>query len=197
MYQRVVKRILDFIISIMAMPFILMILLIVTPLIYINDPGPIYYVSKRIGKNGIIFDMYKLRTMKVNSPDLRNSDGSTFNSDSDSRQTEIGRILRKLSIDELPQFFNILKGDMTLIGPRPVLDSQLASFSDEENEKLKVLPGITGYSQAYCRNQMSSHDERMQDAWYANNVCFFLDVKIFFKSIETVLHPERVYKNQS
>ena len=74
MYQRVVKRILDFIISIMAMPFILMILLIVTPLIYINDPGPIYYVSKRIGKNGIIFDMYKLRTMKVNSPDLRNSD---------------------------------------------------------------------------------------------------------------------------
>lgn len=104
MYQRVVKRILDFIISIMAMPFILMILLIVTPLIYINDPGPIYYVSKRIGKNGIIFDMYKLRTMKVNSPDLRNSDGSTFNSDSDSRQTEIGRILRKLSIDELPQF---------------------------------------------------------------------------------------------
>lgn len=151
MYQRVVKRILDFIISIMAMPFILMILLIVTPLIYINDPGPIYYVSKRIGKNGIIFDMYKLRTMKVNSPDLRNSDGSTFNSDSDSRQTEIGRILRKLSIDELPQFFNILKGDMTLIGPRPVLDSQLASFSDEEKEKLKVLPGITGYSQAYCR----------------------------------------------
>ena len=168
------------------MPFILMILLIVTPLIYINDPGPIYYVSKRIGKNGIIFDMYKLRTMKVNSPDLRNSDGSTFNSDSDSRQTEIGRILRKLSIDELPQFFNILKGDMTLIGPRPVLDSQLASFSDEEKEKLKVLPGITGYSQAYCRNQMSSHDERMQDAWYANNVCFFLDVNIFWNLKRTM-----------
>lgn len=85
---------------------------------------------------------------------------------------------------------------MAWIGPRPVLDSQLLTFTEEERGKLEVLPGITGYTQAYNRNELQSHDERMMDAWYAKNVSFFLDVKIFFKTIETVLHPDRVYKNK-
>ena len=196
MYKNFIKRIFDLLIGLCAFPFLLLIILIVAPLIYFDDPGPVFYPSRRAGKNGRIFSMLKFRSMKVNAPDLRNADGSTFNSEDDPRQTKIGKILRKTSIDELPQFLNILIGDMSLIGPRPVLESQLASFTEEEKGKLKVLPGITGYTQAYNRNQLPTHEERMMDAWYGEHISFWLDVKIFFKTIETVLHPSRVYRNK-
>jgi lipopolysaccharide/colanic/teichoic acid biosynthesis glycosyltransferase len=134
--------------------------------------------------------------MKTNAEMIINEDGSTYNSEKDNRQTKIGKILRKTSIDELPQIVNILKGDMAWIGPRPALDFQITSYSEEEKEKYSVLPGVTGYTQAYFRNELSSHDERMKDVWYANNVSFLLDLKIVFKTIETVLHPSRVYRNR-
>ena len=180
MYRVFVKRLLGFIFGIIALPFVLMAALIIKPLIYAEDKGPLFYVSKRAGKNAKTFNMYKFRSMKENSPNLLNADGSTYNSEHDDRQTRIGKILRKASIDELPQVFNILKGDMAWIGPRPVLDSQALTFTEEEKDKFKVLPGITGYTQAYNRNQLTSHEERMMDAWYANHVSFLLDVKIFF-----------------
>lgn len=195
MYRVFVKRLLGFIFGIIALPFVLMAALIIKPLIYAEDRRPLFYVSKRAGKNAKTFNMYKFRSMKENSPNLLNADGSTYNSEHDDRQTRIGKILRKASIDELPQVFNILKGDMAWIGPRPVLDSQALTFTEEEKDKFKVLPGITGYTQAYNRNKLTSHEERMMDAWYANHVSFLLDVKIFFKTIGTVLHPSRVYKN--
>lgn len=196
MYKKVIKRFLGFLFALIALPFVLLIALVLKPLVYAEDKGPLFYVSKRAGKNAKTFNMYKFRSMKVNSPNIVNSDGSTYNSEHDNRQTKIGKILRKTSIDELPQVLNILKGDMAWIGPRPVLDSQAETFSEEEKEKFKVLPGITGYTQAYNRNQLSSHDERMMDAWYANHVNFMLDFKIFLKTIETVLHPHRVYRNK-
>ena len=196
MYKNVIKTIIGFLFSLIALPFLIIVIVVLAPIIYIDDPGPVFYVSKRAGKYGQIFNMLKFRSMKVNSPNLLNSDGSTYNSASDSRQTRVGKVIRKLSIDELPQILNVLKGDMAWIGPRPVLDSQLLTFTEEERGKLEVLPGITGYTQAYNRNELQSHDERMMDAWYAKNVSFFLDVKIFFKTIETVLHPDRVYKNK-
>lgn len=196
MYKNVIKRIIGFLFSLIALPFLIIVIVVLAPIIYIDDPGPVFYVSKRAGKYGKIFNMLKFRSMKVNSPNLLNSDGSTYNSASDSRQTRVGKVIRKLSIDELPQILNVLKGDMAWIGPRPVLDSQLLTFTEEERGKFEVLPGITGYTQAYNRNELQSHDERMMDAWYAKNVSFFLDVKIFFKTIETVLHPDRVYKNK-
>lgn len=196
MYKNVIKRIIGFVLSLIALPFLIIIIIVMAPIIYIDDPGSIFYVSKRAGKHGKIFNMLKFRSMKVNSPNLLNPDGSTYNSASDSRQTRVGRIIRKLSIDEFPQILNVLKGDMAWIGPRPVLDSQLLTFTDEEKGKLEVLPGITGYTQAYNRNELQSHDERMMDTWYAQNVSFLLDVKIFFKTIDTVLHPDRVYKNK-
>ena len=196
MYKNVIKRIIGFLFSLIALPFLIIVIVVLAPIIYIDDPGPVFYVSKRAGKYGKIFNMLKFRSMKVNSPNLLNSDGSTYNSASDSRQTRVGKVIRKLSIDELPQILNVLKGDMAWIGPRPVLDLQLLTFTEEERGKLEVLPGITGYTQAYNRNELQSHDERMMDAWYAKNVSFFLDVKIFFKTIETVLHPDRVYKNK-
>ena len=195
MYKHFIKRLLDLLICIIALPFLLVVIIILSPIIFIDDPGPVFFKSQRVGKDARIFGMFKFRSMKVNAPDIRNADGSTFNSADDPRQTRVGKIIRKLSIDELPQFFNVLIGDMSLIGPRPVLESQLASFTEEEKGKLRVLPGITGYTQAYSRNDLTSHEERMKDAWYAENVSFILDVKIFFKTIDTVLHPDRVYKN--
>ena len=196
MYKKVIKRIIGILGGVIALPFVLLAAVIIKPLLYFEDKGPLFYVSKRVGKDAKVFNMYKFRSMKVDSPNLLNPDGSTYNSEHDERQTKIGKILRKTSIDELPQVFNILKGDMAWIGPRPVLDSQALTFTDEEKDKFKVLPGITGYTQAYNRNQLSSHDERMMDAWYANHVSFFLDVKIFFKTIDTILHPKRVYRNK-
>jgi len=196
MYKNVIKRLLDFIFGLIALPFVLLAALIIKPLIYAEDKGPLFYVSKRAGKNAKTFNMYKFRSMKTNSPNLLNPDGSTYNSEHDDRQTKIGKVLRKTSIDELPQVFNILKGEMAWIGPRPVLDTQALTFTEEEKDKFKVLPGITGYTQAYNRNQLSSHDERMMDAWYANHVSFLLDVKVFLKTIDTVLHPNRVYRNK-
>lgn len=196
MYARYIKRLMSFAIGVAAFPFFLVILVVVSPLIYFDDPGPVFYRSTRVGKNGKLFSMYKFRSMKVGAPNLLNPDGSTFNSADDTRQTRVGKILRKTSIDETPQLINIIKGEMDVIGPRPVLDFQLDSFTEEEKGKLAVLPGLTGYSQAYCRNELTSHEERMQDAWYAKNVSFLLDLKIFFKTIDTVLHPNRVYRNE-
>ena len=195
MYKNFFKRVFDLLLALVALPFFLLIFIVVAPAIYIDDPGPVFYTSRRAGKNGKIFNMYKFRSMKVNAPDLRNADGSTFNSENDPRQTKIGKLLRKTSLDEIPQFLNILKGDMSLIGPRPVLESQLADFTEEERGKLKVLPGITGYTQAYNRNQLSNHEERMMDSWYGEHISLLLDIKIIFKTIDTVLHPSRVYRN--
>lgn len=196
MYRYFFKRLFAILFAIIALPFVVLIAMIIKPIIYLEDKGPLFYVSKRAGKNAKTFNMYKFRSMKVDSPNLLNSDGSTYNSENDNRQTRVGKILRKTSIDELPQIFNILKGDMTWVGPRPVLDSQALTFTDEEKDKFKVLPGLTGYTQAFKRNELSSHDERMMDVWYANNVSLGLDLKIIFKTIDTVFHPERVYKNK-
>jgi lipopolysaccharide/colanic/teichoic acid biosynthesis glycosyltransferase len=134
--------------------------------------------------------------MVVNAPDLRNEDGSTFNSRNDPRVTTIGRFLRETSLDELPQFFNVLKGDMSIIGPRPGLASNRSSYQEDEIDKLKVRPGITGYTQAYYRNSLSNREKRLKGAWYANNVNFWLDVKIFFRTISTVLKREGLYTNE-
>lgn len=116
MYSKRIKRVFDFIIGLLAMPFVLFVTVIMTPIIYLNDKGPIFYNASRIGKNGKPFKMYKFRSMMVNAPDIRNEDGSTYNGDDDPRVTKIGRFMRKTSIDELPQFFNVLLGDSGIIG---------------------------------------------------------------------------------
>ena len=138
----------------------------------------------------------KLRSMKVDAPDIRNDDGSTFNSEHDSRVTKIGHILRKTSIDEIPQIFNVLKGDMSIIGPRAGDVESKDTYKDDEKDKLLIRPGITGYAQAYYRNNLGVREKRLCDAWYAHNVSFLLDIKIFIKTIQTVLKQENVYTNK-
>ena len=195
MYTKCIKQILDILISIIGLPFFIILLIIFGLLIKIEDGGPIFYKDDRVGKNGRIFKMYKFRSMRVNAPKLLNPDGSTYNSKDDPRVTRIGRFMRETSIDETPQILNVLKGDMSIIGPRASLAGALGTYQEDEIDKLKVRPGITGYTQAYYRNSLSNREKRLKDAWYANNVSFWLDVKIFFKTVLTVVKREGIYTN--
>ena len=141
--------------------------------------------------------MYKFRSMKVNAENILNADGSTFNSKDDPRVTKVGKFLRETSLDETAQLLNMLKGEMSLIGPRASGWDALETYKSDEVDKMKVCPGITGYTQAYFRNSVSVREKRLKDAWYANNVSFILDLKIFFKTISTVLKRENIYTNDS
>lgn len=187
MYRLFFKRMIDITISILVLPVVILVILIVGPIIYLEDKGPIFYNANRIGKGGKLFKMFKLRTMKENSPDIRLADGSTYNGDDDPRVTKVGSILRKTSLDELPQFLNILIGDMSLIGPRPDTPEDLDSYTDEEKIILEVLPGITGLNQAENRNSVDSKTKLQNDIRYVKELSFSLDFKIIFLTIKTVL----------
>ncbi len=190
------KRLFDIIVCLIILPFFLILLAVVAIAIKIDDGGPIFYKAERIGRNSKKMHMLKFRSMKVNAPNILNADGSTYNSKNDPRVTKVGRFLRETSIDEIPQFLNILKGDMSLIGPRASGWEALESYQEDEIGKMKVRPGITGYTQAYYRNGLTVREKRLYDAWYAENISFWLDVKIFFKTIKTVLKRENVYTNE-
>lgn len=200
MYQHFIKRLLDILIGLCAFPFVLLVIIIFAPIIYFTDKGPIFYNATRAGKDYKPFTMFKLRSMYVNSPDLKNPDGSTFNSDNDPRVTPVGRFLRKTSLDEFPQFLNVLIGDMSFIGPRPKLFNKVKSLeclNDEYRDSYKVKPGITGYAQAYFRNSITNEEKFHWDAYYANNVSFVMDVKIIFKTVKSVLLRENINTEQS
>ena len=194
-YQLVIKRVFDIVVCLIALPFVLLVLIPVAIAIKIEDHGSVFFKSKRLGVNFKEFGMFKFRSMKENAPDLRNEDGSTFNSDKDSRVTKVGHFLRETSIDEIPQIFNVLKGDMSIIGPRPGDVESKETYATDEKDKLLIRPGITGYTQAYYRNNLGVREKRLYDAWYAHNVSFWLDLKIFFKTIKTVLKKENIYTN--
>ena len=193
MYQHFFKRILDLIIGILVMPLLLLLVIIIGPIIYSEDKGPIFYNAPRVGKNGKQFIMYKFRSMKVNAPDLTMPDGSTYNGADDPRMTKIGAFLRKTSLDEMPQFLNVVIGNMSVIGPRPDLKRETELYQGNEGEKLLVKPGITGYAAAYGRNSLPWHDRLAMDVHYVHNISFAFDVKIFFHTIAVVFKQEGVY----
>ena len=196
MYVRVVKRLLDILLSLIAMPFFLLILVFVAPAIWLDDHGPVFYNAPRLGKDHRIFKMYKFRSMKVNSPDLKMPDGSTYNAADDPRVTRVGRFLRRTSLDETPQILNVLLGDMSIIGPRPDLEEEGALYEGDEGRKLEVLPGITGYAQAYGRNAIPWKERLALDVYYVDHVNFLLDLKVFFKTIAVVFKQEGIYVEQ-
>ena len=167
------------------------------PIIYINDPGPVFYNAARRGKNGKTFKMYKFRSMYVNSPNLKSADGSTYNGEDDPRVTKVGKFMRKTSIDEIPQFLNVLLGDMSIIGPRPTLPTKPFEETDPETRaRYNVRPGVTGYAQAYFRNSITQQEKFKYDCYYAENVTFMMDVKIFFQTAMSVLRRKNIYVNQ-
>src|SRR5699024_511259 len=196
MYNKV-KRLLDIFFSLICLPFFALLFVLISFFIKKEDKGPVFYKSERLGKDAKIFKMYKFRSMKVNSKLLINNDGSTYNSSDDLRVTKIGRIIRETSIDEVPQLINVLKGDMSCVGPRASIDIALKSYKDDEVDKMKVKPGITGLTQAYYRNNIPNREKRLKDAWYANNQTFILDLKIVFKTLQTVLKKDNLYSNQN
>lgn len=191
MYIHFFKRIFDFIIGVVALPFVLLTIIIIAPIIWFEDKGNPFYVAQRIGKKGKPFGMLKFRSMKMNAPDIRLSDGSTYNGDDDPRVTKVGRFLRNTSIDEIPQFLNVLCGHMSLIGPRPdPLDwlentTNMKSHSDGQTRN-------HGYNQAYFRNSVDGTVKLRNDVYYAENISFALDAKIVIRTIKTVLLHENV-----
>jgi lipopolysaccharide/colanic/teichoic acid biosynthesis glycosyltransferase len=193
------KYFFDIFFVIIFSPLILLLLIFFSVLLLIFDGFPIFYVSERVGKNYRIFKMYKFRTMKSNSIDLRNPDGSTYNSYNDQRVTFIGNIYRKFSIDEIPQLLNVLKGEMSLVGPRPDLPDQVIIYDNLKLDKLRFLlkPGITGYAQLKARNSVSLRDRNLLDNHYYYNYSFILDIKILFLTIFKVLASKNINKNVS
>lgn len=194
MYSRFVKRLLDICVGIFFLPVVFLFSLVVGILIKIDDGGPVFYHAKRRGYRGKTIRMLKFRSMKVNAPDIRNADNSTFNSENDERVTRVGRFLRKTSIDEIPQLINVLLGDMSLIGPRPDMAGRSYNeLTDLEKARLEVKPGITGYSQAYFRNSITAEEKYKHDCYYVKNHSFLLDLRIIFKTISIVLKKQNVY----
>ena len=198
MYSKFFKRAIDITISLILLPFVVVIGVVVAIFIWAEDRGSVFYLAPRRGKYGKIFKMYKFRSMKMNAPDIRNADNSTYNAPDDPRITKVGKILRKTSVDELPQLLNVLTGDMSLIGPRPItVNKPLSDYDEKRRVRLEVKPGITGYSQAYFRNSITSEEKLEKDAWYAKNVSFAMDLKIFFATIRSVLFRSNIYNNSN
>lgn len=195
MYVRI-KRIIDFILALIGMPVLGGVLLFSAIAIKLEDGGPVFYMADRTGRFGKPFKMYKLRSMKVNAPDIRLADGSTYNSEADPRVTRFGRFARRTSIDELPQLINILKGDMAFIGPRPDSANYLSQYTKEERVILKVRPGVTGYNQAVNRNAVGTKEKLRNDIYYVEHMSFLFDVKIIFMTINTVFTSKNVYRNK-
>ena len=197
MYKKLGKRSLDIIFGVIGCICFAIAFIVVAPLIYLTDRGPVFYNATRRGKDGKEFKMYKFRSMMVNAPDLKNPDGSTYNSDNDPRLTKIGRLMRKTSVDELPQFINVLIGDMSMIGPRPTLATKPFSEVDQTTvRRYDVRPGVTGYSQAYFRNSITQSEKFEHDCYYVDNLSFMLDVKIFLKTLLSVVMRENIFVEQ-
>lgn len=201
MYKRFFKRVIDIIGALVLLPFVLLEIIVLAPIIWLTDRGPVFYNATRAGKGYKPFKMFKLRSMYVNSPDLKNPDGSTFNSDNDPRVTPIGRIMRKTSLDEFPQFLNILLGDMSFVGPRPKLYREGRLEENDATEDMKrsfaVKPGVTGYAQAYFRNSITQDEKFKWDAYYADHISFWMDVKILWQTVVSVLGRKNINTEQS
>lgn len=192
-----IKLALDFILALIMLVPTAIVVGICAIFIKLEDGGPVFYIARRTGLNGKPFNMYKLRSMMVNAPDIRLADGSTYNGENDPRVTKFGRFARKTSVDELPQIFNVLKGDMSFVGPRPDSASYLDQYTEEERQILKVRPGITGYNQAINRNAAGTKEKLQNDIYYVQNISFAFDVKIILLTVKAVLGHKNVYRSEN
>ena len=146
-----------------------------------------------MGKDGRIYKMFKLRSMYMNAPDIRNADGSTFNADKDPRVTPIGHFIRKTSLDEFPQFLNVLIGDMSFVGPRPSLTTTpYSEYNEIRRKRVSVKPGVSGYAQAYFRNSISQDEKFRWDAYYADHISLWMDIKVLLMTVRSVLWRENI-----
>lgn len=197
MYKNHIKRFFDIIISLAALPACAFVWLVFAPFIYFEDKGSVFYTADRVGKDGKIYKMYKLRSMKMNAADIRNADGSTFNGKNDPRVTRVGRFLRKTSLDETAQLINVLKGDMSWIGPRPATPMILENTTELQKARFAVRPGITGYTQMMFRNSAQGDKRYEGDKYYVDNISFRLDILIILGTVKRVLKRSNIYNEGS
>lgn len=186
-----VKRLLDITISLIALFFLLPLMSLIYLLVIINLGSPAFFLQERVGKDNKIFKMIKFRTMK-NSTD---KNGNLL-SDNE-RVTKFGGFLRSFSLDELPELINILKGDMSLVGPRALLVQYLGLYNDEQIRRHEVLPGLTGWAQINGRNSITWSEKFKLDVWYVDNWSLWLDIKIFFLTFWKVLKREGINQSES
>ena len=186
MYRSFFKPLLDFFIAFLAIVVLSPLLLLVSLLLALANKGNPFFFQKRPGKNCKVFQIVKFRTM-TNEKD---ENGNLL--PDEKRLTKFGKLVRKTSIDEIPQLWNVLLGDMSLIGPRPLLVPYLPLYTSFQNKRHEVKPGITGWAQVNGRNTVSWEDKFEMDVWYVNNLNFKLDLKIFVKTIEKVLASDGI-----
>lgn len=195
-----VKRVFDFLAATCGIIILSPLMLIIAILIKSEDHGPIFYKQVRVGKNGKTFKMYKFRSMFVNADKMLDKlkeqndvDGPMFKMKDDPRVTKIGHFIRKHSLDELPQFFNVLKGDMSLVGPRPPLPSEVVEYSEYDKQRLLVISGCTGLWQATERNEVGFNEMVQLDIEYIKKAGFLFDLWIIWKTIIIVFKPNGSY----
>lgn len=184
MYVKVFKRFFDILVSLVLLFVMLPIFIVVFIAIKLDDGGPIFFKQPRTGKDGKIFGMYKFRSMTVETE--KNGHKLLH----DERVTKVGRFLRKTSIDELPQIINVLKGEMSIIGPRPWVVGYYENFNEEQKKRCDVLPGITGLAQASGRNSLTVFEKIGYDIKYTKTISLKADLHIIFKSIVIILKRE-------
>lgn len=191
MYRKHIKRLLDFILSLIAIIILSPILLIVAILVRIKIGSPVIFKQKRPGLHERIFTLYKFRTMT----DQKDEQGNLL--PDEIRLTKFGKLLRSTSLDELPELFNILKGDMSVVGPRPLLVRYLPLYNEHQKHRHDVRPGFTGWAQCNGRNAISWEEKFDLDVYYIRHVSFLLDLKVIFKTIKIVLFREGISSNTS
>lgn len=191
MYRLFFKRFLDFILSLVAVIILSPIYIIVAFLVKIKLGSPVIFTQERPGKNGKIFKMYKFRSMTSETDE----NGNLL--PDEQRLTSFGKLLRSTSLDELPELLNILKGDMSIVGPRPLLVKYLPLYNEHQKHRHDVRPGFTGWAQCNGRNAISWEEKFDLDVYYTKHVSFLLDIKIIFKTIKTVLCREGISSETS
>lgn len=183
------KRLFDILISTILLFFLLPVMVIIYILVKINLGNPVFFTQERVGKDNKIFNIIKFRTMK-DKKDKQGNDLQDFQ-----RMTKLGAFLRSTSLDELPELINVIKGEMSLVGPRPLLTQYLCVYNDEQIRRHEVLPGVTGWAQVNGRNSLTWNERFKLDVWYVDNRSFILDLKILFLTVYKVIKRDGI--NQS
>jgi undecaprenyl phosphate N,N'-diacetylbacillosamine 1-phosphate transferase len=190
MYNSIFKRLIDFLTALFILILISPLFLLLTIFLYFANNGNPFFVQRRPGKNEQIFEIIKFKTMN----DRKDSKGNLL--EDEKRLTKIGAIVRKTSLDEIPQLINVVKGDMSLIGPRPLLPEYLPFYNDFQKQRHKIKPGITGWAQVNGRNTISWEEKFEYDVWYVYNVSIWLDLKIVIFTIKKIFKVSEVSANQ-
>ena len=188
----ILKRVFDIVFSVFALTILLPVLLIIVIVVKVSSKGPAVFKQERVGKHGEPFILYKFRTMKIDADPF----GPSPKSSKDLRLTRFGRILREFSLDELPQLYNVLKGDMSVVGPRPLYLSQVAEWSGRHKKRLLVKPGLTGLAQISGRGGITREEKLEFDVEYVETACFLVDIKIILATVKHVFGRKGIYERR-